>query len=164
MTITLSNGGSAKIDRTDYDLISPFKWCSVKGRKTLYAAAHKTVALGGRGELILMHRLILGARRGEIIDHVDDNGLNNTRKNIRILSNSLNILRQGTRPHSSKFRGVSFIKGRGKWLAFITVNRRTIRLGRFSSEEEAARVRDRAVYASHGPLAILNFPLAGRGQ
>jgi hypothetical protein len=66
--------------------------------------------------------------------------------------------KHGNRPNKvSRFNGVSFDKARQKWTAKITVRGRTINLGRFDQEEEAARVRDAAAVEHQGPLAHLNF-------
>lgn len=78
------------------------------------------------------------------IDHIDGNGLNNTRDNLRIVSCRQNNQNRHI-SKSSKYPGVSFNKFRGKWHAYIRVGKKRKHLGYFNTEEEAFNVYKHAV-------------------
>ena len=77
---------------------------------------------------VLLHRHIMGAEKGQLVDHIDGNKLDNRKSNLRIASPKDN---QGNRNH----RGTG--RHRDRWRAFITVDYKQIHLGLFDTEEEA---------------------------
>jgi hypothetical protein len=109
-----------------------------------------------------MHRDVMGAPDGLLVDHINQNGLDNRRSNLRIATgaqNQRNAHGRGIhrgKASSSAFRGVS--RSKGKWGAHVSVNGRNIRLGTFVTEEAAARAYDKAARQYHGEFAGLNFP------
>jgi hypothetical protein len=106
----------------------------------------------------MMHRVILNDFTSPQIDHKDGNSLNNTRQNLRPCTAHFNA---GNRPgwgRSSKYKGVCFDKITGRWASYIRVNGNQIHLGRFVSEEDAARAYDAAALDTFGEFARLNFP------
>jgi hypothetical protein len=112
------------------------------------------------GEWIYLHRYVLNAPRGLVVDHRDSDGLNNRRWNLRVAThaqNSANCIKPrlagGT---SSRFKGIDFCHGR--WVARIRAGGRRHFLGSFESEETAARAYDNAALEHHGEFARLNFP------
>lgn len=148
----------AMVDEEDFERINRWKWVAVRDpkKKTLYAI--RTDRMSGK-KTVRMHREILGLLPGEQADHRDGNGLNNTRANLRRCSGSQNACNRGpTAANKSGFRGVSWHKGVGKWVATIGKNRRHKHLGYFEDPAEAARVRDAAALRLHGEFAKLNFP------
>lgn len=115
------------------------------------------------GKIYKAHRLAWKLMTGEeppaLIDHCDGISTNNAWSNLRAASASQNGANSQKRKiGSSQYKGVSPKKR--KWAARITVNRRTIHIGYFATEEDAARAYDAAAIAVHGEFAALNFPLA----
>ena len=114
-----------------------------------------------------MHRLILGAPLGADVDHRDGDGLNNTRSNLRLASRSQNMANVTRTVHgaSSKYKGITFIARLRlhPWKAQITVGGQHIDLGRWATEEEAARAYDAAAVKYFGEFARTNFG-AGDGK
>lgn len=110
-----------------------------------------------------MHRMILDPPHGMFIDHINGNGLDNRRENIRLVTPSQNALnaRRAFRNKQSKYRGVSISQApgvEGLWVAFIRANKKHKNLGYFKDEEAAARAYDDAAKVLHGEFARLNFP------
>lgn len=112
--------------------------------------------------MIYMHREILGLKKEDGIysDHIDYNGLNNRRCNLRKCTNVENIRHQRcqTRNKSSKFKGVCWNKQEEKWQAYIYYNEKLVHLGRFNNEIEAAEAYDKKAIELFGEFASLNFP------
>ena len=155
--IPLTQGRVALVDDCDAALADT-RWYARRDRHTFYAYRKGPRAEKPR-RTFLLHRVILGAARGVEVDHVNGDGLDCRRANLRLASRSQN---QANRLHLvsnvSGFRGVSFMRARGRWLASIRVNRRTRNLGAFESPAEAARAYDAAARSAFGPFARLDFP------
>lgn len=158
--IPLSQGLFAIVDDEDFDRANKHKWAALKNEWTTY------VAWKVNGSTIYLHRFIMGLVHGDKrqVDHIDRNGLNCSRKNLRICSQSEN--QRNTARHrdgSSRFKGVSYDKPRNKWKAQICLDYKNRLIGRFKTEEEAARAYDRAAAIAFGPFARLNFPINKEG-
>lgn len=114
---------------------------------------------------ILMHRIVLGRILGrkleprESVDHINHDGLDNRRNNLRLATVAENAWNQRTRmiPKSSKYKGVSWDKSRNKWQSCLMINYKHIHLGRFDVEEDAAKAYDLAAKKYCGRFANLNF-------
>lgn len=134
--IPLTKNLIAFVSDRDYKFVSKYKWYArIKKGYTAYAV--RAVYVNGKQEIIRMHRFIANAERGQIVDHKNGDGLDNTRSNLRIVTHQENMLNTKKYKNStSTMRGVSF--KRGKWVAQITINRKVIHLGYFLSEKEAA--------------------------
>lgn len=109
----------------------------MKSKRTLYAASNEPMVNGVRGKTVLMHRLILGEEH-RLVDHEDLNGLNNRRENLRPSNKSLNAVNSRKHGKHSEFRGVTWDSRRCKWAAYMRANGRSVNLGRFPTEREAA--------------------------
>jgi hypothetical protein len=113
-----------------------------------------------------MHRMVMKAPPDMLVDHINQNGLDNRRSNLRLATgaqNQRNAHGRGIhrgKPSSSRFRGVS--RSGMKWSAHISVNGKNIRLGTFRTEEQAARAYDTAARIYHKEFARLNFDDIGR--
>lgn len=152
-TIPLTQHKSALVDDEDYEWLNQWKWCArLKPSGQCYAVRVKQV--NGTKRLIRMHRLILGAKQNQQVDHIDHNGLNNTRKNIRLCTASENQWnRRKLKSATSKYKGVRLDDGR--WRAQISHNGQTKQLGSFSTEEEAAKAYNE-IAKQRGKFAKLN--------
>jgi len=133
--IQLSAGLYAMVDDEDFEALNAHKWSAAKRKHTHYAVRTLT---GGR--LVYMHRVILGAAPGTDTDHVDRNGLNNQRSNLRNATRQQNLLNRGKRKGTASiFRGVS--PNRGRWGAWYAGRY----IGGFDLETDAACAYDRHV-------------------
>lgn len=152
--IPLTQGKFAIVDDADYEYLMQWKWCANFQHGIWYAV--RTV----RPTLIRMHRIILDAPSGIVVDHRDGNGLNNSRSNIRLCTTSQNLHNiSRIKGSSSTYKGVSWCKSRQVWEAQIKCNGISKYLGRFADELEAAKAYDEAARILHGKFARLNFPI-----
>lgn len=154
--ILLSNGDLCFVDDDWHPMLSCVNWNICTNRWTSYAV-HRERYGQGRRHIVAMHRLILDAGPGEVVDHINGNGLDNRRVNLRIVTTHENNLNRfkNTRG-SSQFKGVTWAKER--WQAQIKLHGQMYYLGRFESEIEAARAYDLAARKLFKEFAKLNFP------
>ena len=151
--IFLNHGYVALVDDDDYHLVSRIKWSFVKVRppKQVYARGLDK----STGKLVYMHRLIMGVTsRGIHIDHINGNTLDNRRENLRECTITENNRNRGKMKGSNTFKGV--LKRFNKWAAAIKVDNKSIRLGSFHTEREAAIAYNEAALRYHGEFANLN--------
>ncbi len=148
--IPLGNGLFALVDAADYKRVSKYRWYAKRHGSVTYATCLRN------GRVVYMHRMIMRPPKGYIVDHIDGNGLNNRRCNLRICTHQQNQANRGPRGGSSQFVGV--LRHGDKWEAGIRCQGKYHYLGLFEDEVEAAKARDRKAYELHGPYAYLNFP------
>jgi hypothetical protein len=168
--IPLTQGEVALVDDADFDWLMRYKWCVLhhaRGRGYWYAVRFTRQGCGStkkrpRGRLIRMHRVIVSAPSRRFVDHINHNGLDNRRSNLRICTPSENVRhsRKALGNTTSRFKGVSRVRG-GFWVAMICVESKQIRLGRFADEVEAALAYDTAARELHGEFAVPNFKTGG---
>lgn len=151
--IPLTRGLHAIIDAGDLPLVSGRNWYAGQSHNAIYALSHEKAA-DGTSPTLRMHRVILGAKPGDIVDHRDGNGLDNRRANLRWATSAENTRNRAIFPtNTSGFKGVSWDDEHGLWRARITFDRRVIHLGRFSSREAAHDAYARAAKRLHGDFA-----------
>ena len=144
------------MDNCDFDRLSRYKWCTKENRNTYYAQRFKYFR--GRAKTVPMHREIMNAPQGLFVDHINHNGLDNRKDNLRIVTpqqNSWN--KRSGKIGSSKYKGVSWDKKKQKWQVGIRISNKSEYLGRFEDEKEAAAVYDAAARKRCGEYAFLNF-------
>ena len=125
----------ALVDDEDYDSLNQFRWNVHKDGNSLYAT--RNIIVDGNRRLKSMHGQIMN---GKWIDHIDHDGLNNQKSNLRFCSLSENL--RNARKHnncSSTYKGVNFHKLNKNWTARIQINGKQIYLGSFASEIDAAK-------------------------
>lgn len=152
--IALTRGRVALVDDEDYARVACYRWHAGAGY------AQRSVLVNGKRRTEFMHRFILGAVPGEITDHIDGDGYNNQRTNLRPCThgeNCRNARKQRT-GNSSRYKGVCWHKQIGRWVAFICCDNKSEYLGTFTSEVDAAIAYDAAAQRLHGEFARLNYP------
>ena len=156
--IKLSQGFETLVDDEDYKYLKKMKWYVLiqpNGRK--YAIANGWDFIKHKRFSIRMHRVITKATKGKDVDHLNSNGLDNRKCNLRLCSRSENLGRKRVFiKKTSKFRGISYDKNRDKWKARIRFNKKQVFIGRFSSENEAAEAYNYKSASLSKEYAILN--------
>lgn len=154
--IPLTKNKFAIVDKVDYDRIAEltkYKWQLHKSGDNYYAGAKI------KNKSISMHRLILNlSKNTPIIDHINHNGLDNRRCNLRICSPTENQQNQIKRSNSytSSYKGVHKKIGGKKWIGQIVVNKKQIYIGSFDSELAAANAYDNMAIKYFGEFANTN--------
>lgn len=152
--IEVSNGRFfAMVDDDDYGVVSKHKWYARKTRNGRVWHA-RTPSPWPERETIYMHRLILGAQKGQQVDHIDHNGLNNTRSNLRLCDATQNLANARFIPGLSGFRGVQFLPKSGRWRARIIVRKKHISLGCYADRQSAADAYRVAAQKYFGEFAV----------
>jgi hypothetical protein len=156
-TIELNQNKIVMIDDEDYDFLMQWRWFTYtpnKG-KSWYVVRHPEIRPGNK---IVMHREIMKAPEHLHVDHIDHNGLNNQKINLRLCTNAENSRNKSLhRKCSSTYRGVSWHKGCKRWVAQMMFSYKKIHLGCFKSEIEAAKCYDENAKKHFGEFANLNF-------
>lgn len=162
--IELTKGKFALVDDDDFERINAHKWYAQKNinRGVWYARRRIWHPDTKRQSLVSMHRYILNLNDPAIIvDHIDMDGLNNTKANLRVATNSQNQAnRTGKKTGvTSAYKGVHWCKTKQKWVATISLgDGKSKTLGHFTDEIEAARCYDRAAINIQTEFARPNFP------
>lgn len=139
----------ALIDLEDVDKIKSIKWHrSDSQRHTYYCVSNNSTYRR-------LHRLILGITdKNVVIDHINHNGLDNRKSNLRICTNQQNICNCNTpKNNKSGYKGVYWSKERNKWCAQISINNKTKSLGRYNTIEEAIEARKKAAKEYYGEFS-----------
>ena len=137
--IKLTQGKFAIVDNEDFEFLNKWKWYAQQGGNTFYAA-RKSKSINGKQKVIRMHRAIIKPNIGLEVDHVNRNGLDNRKINIRECTRSQNSLNARIRTdNTSGCKGVCFDKRSGKYAAQIKINGKRKHVGLFSTVEEAAK-------------------------
>jgi hypothetical protein len=153
--IMLTQGAVSVVDDEDFEMINSFKWQIRRNKYTSYACRiYRTK--DGRKEMSI-HQMILKPKEGYQIDHIDGDGLNNRRDNLRYVTKGQNRMNmKNVNPFSSsKFKGVTLF--RNKWMAQLRYNDKHYYLGVFHGEIDAARAYDKKAIELFGVFARPNF-------
>jgi len=148
---------TVKIDESDYELVSQYTWAVSTQHGIKYAIARNNNGENNRG--IGMHRLVMNIGRNNetVVDHIDCDGLNNQKSNLRICSAMQNLCNRRLNKNSkSGYKGVSFSTQRNKWIAVINHNKKRYVLGFFDNPIIAANEYDKAAHELHKEYARTN--------
>jgi hypothetical protein len=152
--VALTRGGIARIDEADLPLIAPHKW------HLWHRGAHRYATATIKRRTVGMHRLIMAAGAGQLVDHIDGDGLNNTRPNLRFVSrreNRANSVKR--RAASSSYKGVyRFGGGWRAQIAAVGLPTNPWYIGTFDTEHDAAVAYDAFARLLFGDYAKLNYP------
>lgn len=157
-TIPLTQGQFALVDDEDYERINAHKWYALwaPGVRSYYAMRVETTARGVH-ENVRMHRVILGAKPGEHVDHANHGTLDNRKSNLRIVSRAENQRNRGLPKQSTTgYKGVTLRERVSRWEASIKKSGRTHYLGHYTNPEDAARAYDAKAIELFGEFALTN--------
>ncbi len=168
--IELTQGFVAQVDDEDYEKINSLTSWNIKKDKSCrtrinYYARGRIYFSSGENLEVWMHRVIMGLQRGDCrqIDHIDGDGLNNCKSNLRVCTGSQNLRNRKksfVQGSTSTYKGVSWTTKYGRWVAQIkTKEFGKQHIGLYDSEIEAAKAYDAKALELFGEFAKLNFPL-----
>ena len=161
--IPTSNGQVVIVDDEDYDwsmALAP--WYATPSGYAINTSGAAVREFGTR----LMHRMLLDAKKGVPIDHINGNGLDNRRENLRFVTPAQNHMNRHIpkRGSTSKYKGVYWGKKHKKWVARIGIDGKTFHLGNLDSEEDAALLYDAAARLLFREFSCPNFPEMASSQ
>ncbi len=157
--IVLKCGRVALVDDDQVERLSAHKWRYLQKGHTRAAI---TVIPGTVQRTTYMHRLVMGAGRGQMVDHINGDGLDNRRENLRFCTNGQNQMNRRVAVATSGFKGVTaHLQSPGKYSANIHVNGRKIYLGIFNDPVVAAAAYDEAAVRYFGEFAKTNAAIRG---
>lgn len=150
--VPLTKGYYALVDEEDYERVMEYNWHMCGGKQHKYARAY----INGKGKLL--HRLIVHPKKGMVVDHINGNGLDCRKSNMRVCTQEENTRNSVSMSQtSSVYKGVSLVKDKNRWVANIGYRGTKIHLGVFNTEIEAAKAYDEAAKKYHKDFARLNF-------
>jgi hypothetical protein len=157
--IELTQGKFTLVDDDDFVFLSQFRWVLREKRKnTFYAVLPFYYKMTQNTLSIQMHAVIMNVIDPDIqVDHIDGNGLNNQKNNLRLCTHQQNQFNQRlSKANSSGYKGVYWCSHRKRWIAQISINKKPKNLGGFLNKEEAAKAYNEAAILYYGEFAKLN--------
>lgn len=156
--IQLTKGYVAVVDQADFEWVNQWAWrvCSHHENANHNYACRTKKLPDGTALVLYMHKEIAGVEDG-LVDHIDGDGLNNRRSNLRAATHTQNMRnRRPSKVNRTGYKGVEW-DAKGKcWRARIRVDKSRIGLGSFDSKHDAARAYNEAAKRLHGDFARLN--------
>jgi len=154
--IKLTQGKVAIVDDEKFEFLNQWKWYAIFIKVRWYAT--RTSATKEGRKQLYMHRIIMNPPPNLETDHIDHDGLNNRKTNLRLVTRSQNNQNRMKRKNkSSQYKGVRWYPNTEKWKAEIQINGHQIHLGYFITEHEAALVYNEKAKELFGVFANLNF-------
>ena len=147
--------GSALVDDDDYERLNQYKWYLSQHRYSCHVARSEWDDERKRNVTVYMHQDVIGKKEGFEIDHVNGNGLDNRRSNLRHCSRSQNQMNCSSRDRKSKYKGV-YATRHGRWIAQLCFNRNHFYVGTYETEEAAAIAYNKIATEKYGEFAKLN--------
>lgn len=174
--LQLTDGSFAQIDEIDLETVhtvefsAGLSWtgriCDRRWRISRKSHTDYVTAMLKSTIELRLHRVIMDAKLGQDIDHIDNDGRNNTRANLRLATKTQNNANRRIATGRDGFKGVCLHRNSGKFEAYIRIDGKKHHLGLHETAEIAAHVYDAAALKAWGEFAKLNFPveqMAGTG-
>lgn len=151
--LTTTNGYKFIVDDDWADDVGSVKWHAIgKTRKYIQTQYKHT---DGHMQHVLLHRLIVGALAGEVVDHINNDPLDNRRENLRACTQQENLFNRKFSGYKSKFKGVEH-RTKNSWRARLKRDGKDIVIGHFKTEIEAAIAYNKKAKEMFGEFAYLN--------
>lgn len=156
--IKLTKGYYAKVDPDDFERLNQHKWQAAEKDGACYAI--RTIFKNKKRTLLHMHREVINAPPGTIVDHINRDGKDNRKANLRLANKNQNVWnsKRGKNTGKSKYKGVHWDNRVKKWRTRLVVNRRDVFSKYFDDEIQAAKAYDEVAKKYRGEFAMLNFP------
>ena len=156
--IPLTRGMVALVDDEDYEQLAAKKWYALNcgGKGTHFYARHAWMK-GGKWHQVLMHRLIIDAPNGMHVDHINGNGLDNRRCNLRLATQAQNVRNTQAPRTITGFYGVRESLNRRGYRAYLPSDTERTELGWYRNAEDAARMYDAAAHLIGDEFHPRNF-------
>ena len=148
-SITISQGKCCQVDTSDVPMLKKYQWHAMRCSGRWYASTTK------HNKGTFMHRMLI--KNAKVIDHIDGNGLNNCRSNIRPCTSLNNAHNRGiSKNNTSGYKGVCYHKGKGMYCVSISFKSYRAHIGYFKEIEDAAQAYNFAAWKYHGKFARYN--------
>lgn len=141
------------VDNDDYKNLINYNWYAVELKSKLYAKCYY------KGKNFYMHRLVMKAPKGKVVDHIFHNTLDNRKKYLRICSYSQNTINSKKVKGNSKYKGVRFVSDvyrKKPWCATVWLNSKATHVGYYKTEQESALAYNIKAKELHGEFAYEN--------
>jgi hypothetical protein len=147
-------GQNVFVDDEDFEMLSAINWNSSGENREYFIKSD-----GKRNKKEYLHRFLLGAKKGEVVDHINGQKFDNRKSNLRICTQTENHMNQRTqqRKKSSMFKGVGFHQWANKFRAYIKINGKARQLGLFNTQHDAAFAYDMKAFELFGKFAKPNL-------
>lgn len=146
----------AIVDPEDYWRLRCYRWFYCY-KTEFNSHANRAEFSNGKRKNVGMHKDVLKVPDGMVVDHINGNGLDNRKANLRPATMMQNSWNRRTRRGKNRFKGVTWEKGVKKWRAVLAHSGKYTTLGYFTDEIEAAKAYDEAAKKYQGEFAVLNF-------
>jgi hypothetical protein len=156
--IELTQGQRAIVDDDDYEELSRWKWHALKRGGTFYGARKSSTNMAQYKPryTVYIHAFIMDTPQGMYTDHINGNGLDNRKSNLRICTSMQNQYNTGPNSrNTSGYKGVYWSKSNNKWQARIKINKKKVYLGNFKTLEDAYTAYCNKAQEAHGEFARL---------
>jgi len=141
------------VDDEDYEWLSKYRWGTYKKKNRYKYYAYASID----GKQRPIHRVLTNAQKGEQVDHINQNALDNRKENLRICSISQNMMNVGPLTNNkSGYRGIYYDRSRNKWCSEIIAHGKCYKIGRFDNISDAIKYRDAYALQLHKEYAYLN--------